>query len=174
MSGKRNKAQRRVAHLSARDPYKWTPLKEGPPRGDLKKVFDERLDGQVFSNDRYTVLRRDYGQFIHLSIRRNDRDVCHDWRDFQRIKNELAGPEWEAVELYPAESRLVDTSNQYHLWCVNERLDFGWQERCVSDKYAIAGTRQRPLPDDWEQTSDTDFMKIVQGVMDVREKATHE
>jgi hypothetical protein len=36
----------------------------------------------------------------------------HDWRDLQRIKNQLVGPECEAVELYPAESRKVDTANQ--------------------------------------------------------------
>jgi len=35
---------------------------------------------------------------------------------FQQIKNEIIGPEYEATELYPAESRLVDSSEEYHLW----------------------------------------------------------
>jgi hypothetical protein len=28
----------------------------------------------------------------------------------------LAGPEYEAIELYPAEDRVVDRVNQYHLY----------------------------------------------------------
>jgi len=28
----------------------------------------------------------------------------------------IVGEEHEAFEVYPAESRLVDTANQYHLW----------------------------------------------------------
>jgi hypothetical protein len=42
----------------------------------------------------------------------------------QRIKNELSGTATEAVELYPAESRLADTANQYHLWCVEPGVHF--------------------------------------------------
>ncbi len=53
---------------------------------------------------------------INLSIKRNDREPITDWRDKQAIKNQIVGPECEAVELYPAESRLVDSANQYHLW----------------------------------------------------------
>jgi hypothetical protein len=34
----------------------------------------------------------------------------------QRIKNELAGPERVAVEVYPPVSQLVDHANMYHLW----------------------------------------------------------
>lgn len=52
----------------------------------------------------------------HLSIKRRDKRHIHDWRDLQEIKNLLCGPEAEAVELYPADSRLVDAANQYHLW----------------------------------------------------------
>jgi len=52
-----------------------------------------------------------------LGIYCADGEPRHDWRDFQRIKNQLCGPEWEALELYPAESRLIDPSNYYLLWC---------------------------------------------------------
>lgn len=86
-------------------------------------------------------------ELIHLSIKRRDKDTCHDWRDFQRIKNELVGPEFEAVELYPAESRLVDTANQYHLWVINDptfRWPFGFGERLVI-KESGGGATQRPI-----------------------------
>lgn len=85
---------------------------------------------------------------LHLSIRRNDREAARDWRHFQRIKNELAGRDWEAVELYPAEDRKVDGANQYHLWCWPFRLPFGFQERLVSDDAIVPGAVQRPGSED--------------------------
>lgn len=73
----------------------------------------------------------------------------HDWRDLQAIKNELVGPEHEAIELYPAESRLVDTANQYHLWVLkdpSQRIPVGWTQRLVMDHDpADTSIRQRPL-----------------------------
>lgn len=35
----------------------------------------------------------------------------------QAIKNQLAGAECEGFELFPAESRLLDPSNYYTMWC---------------------------------------------------------
>jgi hypothetical protein len=55
---------------------------------------------------------------VHLSIKRFDRGPVRDWRHLQQIKNEVVGPEAEAFEIFPAESRLVDTANQYHLWAI--------------------------------------------------------
>ena len=54
---------------------------------------------------------------IQLGINAVDGSARHDWRDFQAIKNQLAGEECEAFELYPAESRLMDPSNYFSLWC---------------------------------------------------------
>jgi hypothetical protein len=83
---------------------------------------------------------------VHLSIKRRDKLPVHDWRDLQRIKTELLGPECEAVELYPAESRVVDTANQYHLWGMADpafRFPIGWNEgRCLDD-IAMPNGRQR-------------------------------
>jgi hypothetical protein len=87
----------------------------------------------VWINDEYTVFARQLDPLgegippmIHLSIKRNDREPIHDWRVLQEIKNELVGAEAEAVELYPAESRLVDTANQYHLWCLPPGQTYGF------------------------------------------------
>lgn len=104
-----------------------------------KRVYNEEKAAQVWANDVYTVLWRHSkaadafihpayeewtGQCGYLSIRRNDREPCDSWRDFQEIKNQIAGPDREAVQIYPAESRLVDTSNQYHLWVLPEGVSF--------------------------------------------------
>lgn len=86
---------------------------------------------------------------MHLNIRRRDGGMFKDWRHFQQIKNEIAGPECEAVELYPAESRKVDTTNKWHLWVFppGVRLDLGWSERDVQyeENRDVPGMRQRPL-----------------------------
>lgn len=82
----------------------------------------------VWANSRYYVivaLRKGSVEWIgqegthdaHLSFRRRDRQPGpFPWRDLQRLKSELCGSEAEAVELFPAESRVVDGSNQRHLW----------------------------------------------------------
>jgi len=57
------------------------------------------------------------GPYALISITALSEDARHDWREFQQIKNDLVGPEWEGVELYPAESRLVDPSNRFYLFC---------------------------------------------------------
>ena len=83
----------------------------------------------------------------HLSIKRVDKGAIHDWRIMQEIKNALVGPECEAFEMYPAESRLVDSANQYHLWCFANptvRIPCGFFDRLVTDK-PLGKSKQRPF-----------------------------
>ena len=112
----------------------------------------------VWMNNRYTVHREPVPDERHgmgkdvsivwLSIKANDDSARHDWRELQRIKNELCGEEWEAVELFPSESRLVDTCNQFHLWCMEPpaRFPFGWWARTVIEENSTEFGSQRP----WE------------------------
>lgn len=88
------------------------------------------------------------GDVAWLSIKRRDRAAIHDWRALQEIKNRIVGPDHEGFEVYPAESRLVDTANQYHLWVFLDskvRLPVGFREREVmgADAAAEVGARQR-------------------------------
>jgi hypothetical protein len=53
---------------------------------------------------------------IHLSIHANDRGPMRNWRHLQQIKNEVAGEDRTAVEIFPPEAELTDTANEYHLW----------------------------------------------------------
>lgn len=83
----------------------------------------------------------------HLSIKDLQKKPIRDWRKFQAAKNELCGPEYEAIELYPAESRVVDTANQYHLFVFMEkgiRLPCGWTAGMKTDK-SFNGSVQRPF-----------------------------
>jgi hypothetical protein len=129
----------------------------------VRAAIDEELSWPVFKNWLYQVsvrktptdFEREDGSgvvvnLVHLSIKRIDKKPVHDWRDLQRIKNQLLGEECEAMELYPAESRLVDTANQYHLWGYDDpglRAPFGFPGPRVVDDTAgtDTGTRQRKL-----------------------------
>ena len=92
----------------------------------LDEIIAEEKKGKVFINDTYQVIIHEakvpngFPDMIWLSIRRLDREPIRDWRHMQAIKNELVGEENEGVELYPAESRLVDSANQYHMWVLKE------------------------------------------------------
>ncbi len=107
----------------------------------------------IWVNSRYQVYMRRFGEppnvLVHLSIKRRDKREIRDWRDFQRIKNELVGPEAEAIEIFPAESRLVDTANQYHLWVFPYlRIPFGFDSGRFVSEANIGSARQRPWDDD--------------------------
>jgi hypothetical protein len=138
-----------------RQPPPWTPFAPATVEGQHQvRVADETF--KLFVNSRYTVLVRrvpptgGWPQILHLSIKRNDGEPVHDWRDLQRIKNEIVGHEHEGVELYPAESRLVDGANQYHLFVLTDpsiRFPFGYQERLVAEGNA-GGAKQRPFNPD--------------------------
>ena len=140
----------------------WTPLARGTrvikpeTRAAYRELTGREIDddergSEIWLNDRYvvTVDRREDGSVETISIRRQDRGHARDWRDFQRIKNEIAGPEIEAFELYPAESRLVDTANKFWLWVMppGMTLPVGFSERHVEGAEAAEafGARQRPF-----------------------------
>lgn len=107
---------------------------------------------EIWKNDKYQVHKRSFDEgLIWLSIKRLDREPIHDWRELQEIKNQIIGPEEEAIEIYPAESRLVDMSNQFHLWCVPGKKftdDIGFNEGrkiMTPEEAEVMGARQRPF-----------------------------
>jgi hypothetical protein len=120
---------------------KWTPFYRCDTYGDGQPIPDDFV---VLKNNVYTVhisgcdVKPPMGPVAWLSIKRNDKQVIRDWRELQRIKNLIMGEEIEAVEIFPAESRLQDTANQYHLWCFapGYQLPFGYTERIVADDKA--------------------------------------
>lgn len=90
---------------------------------------------ETWVNQIYEVSVRRYSQgwplgggpWAQLGICSFDGTARHDWRDFQCIKNDVCGEEWEAIELFPKESRLVDPSNYYMLWCAPS-IDIGMNQ----------------------------------------------
>ena len=115
-------------------------------------------DQEVWTNNRYLVHKETVPETEHgftdatvvwLSIKPLDDSARHDWREFQWIKNQLCGKEWEALEIYPAESRLVDTVNQFHLWCLKPpaRIPLGWWARKVAEDNTTKFGSQRKWSD---------------------------
>ena len=141
---------RRLTEADVAEAMRLTGQSEPEARAALEAEVSAAVEYWV--NDLYQVaVRRGYaldGQMTHLNIRRRDgKPIFRDWRHFQWIKNQLVGEECEAVEIYPAESRLVDTSNKYHLWVFNNpayRIPFGMLERDVIEEGSDRpGNRQR-------------------------------
>lgn len=97
----------------------------------------------LYEDDEYGVAARetrfdpDGPAWTHLVIHRQDAQPIHSWADMQTIKNELCGDQSEALELYPAEGRLLDRANAYHLWVIPEHERF-W--------LGMEGDRDKPDP----------------------------
>jgi hypothetical protein len=155
------KLKRSRKHLQFHQlPPVWKPLANAS-LGEANEAAMHAADPEyvgTFKNHLYQVLMREYPyeegnnarKITWLVIRRIDSEPIHDWRDMQRIKNELCLPEREGFEMYPAESRLVDTSNQYHLFVLplGVPMPFGYAQRDVSDGSTMAPNnrnKQRPF-----------------------------
>lgn len=135
----------------------WGPWVEGslPPGAENllgQKGRKGNLPYAIKMNDLYEVWLTavpgdQWPDMIWLSIKRRNKESIHDWRHLQRIKNELVGHENEAVELYPAESRLVDSANQYHLFVLRDptiKFPFGYNSREILGE-SRDGAVQRPF-----------------------------
>jgi len=119
---------------------------------EAKQQYNRLAADEIWVNDKYqvnidrSVIGPEGTHWIHLSIKTHGKTAEHDWREFQQIKDELVGPEFEGIELYPATERVVDTSNQFHIWVLADpelRFPVGWTEGLVSDTESH-GSKQRP------------------------------
>ena len=142
----------------------WSPFERGYIAPDMLRLAG--MEGaDVWVNNRYEVWVRVHGWLEgrdhhgnsvrkavkHLSIKRKDKEPVHDWRDLQRIKNELCGTECEGMELYPAESRLIDQANQYHLFVFEAgfKIPFGFDiGRCVDYSTERTNNSKQRGPDE--------------------------
>lgn len=145
------------------EPWRWVPMQRGTRVVDpqLAELAERDPDvaahlaeaTEVWLNNLYVVTVQRYREgrpdVSSLSIRRIDRAAIHDWRHFQRIKNEIAGEDVDAFELYPMKKRTVDTANQYWIWCMRPgvELPMGFSERTVdgSNDERFPMSRQRPF-----------------------------
>ena len=122
-------------------------------KGHRNNIYDVYLIRDIQGSKKEEWWINKMGVSMHwLSLKRLDQRAVTDWRHLQQIKTELVGPENEAFQLHPAESRVRDTANQFHLlvfadpWPVG--IPIGWTLRAGDDDQEMCkatGSRQRPL-----------------------------
>ena len=126
---KKQPTSKKVWQPLKRSPQSWVDEQTDRVLADMEKRFPhisrEAIEGQLsdetWGNDKYTVnvhLISGKGRngFVELAIHNHNRTPHIPWRHLQQIKNEVLGPEREAIQIYPAESRLVDTANEFWLY----------------------------------------------------------
>ena len=120
------------------------PRGVGRPDGWLREVRTAKKNA-VFS-----VLVRDLPDGVmHLAVSSLS-GTRPTWHEMQRIKNELAGPEKTAVEVYPPADEVVDGADMFHIWVLPNGLQFSLA--CVRDGISACSTPGRsPLHSDMEQ-----------------------
>jgi len=103
-----------------------TPIKKWGTWDDMSHVLKHHTNRSIYkavANNAYSVQFSRFdsevfgGQVIHLWIRRHDGKRFIPWAHFQRIKDQLAGKDWQAVQVYPKRDKIVDQADMYHLWC---------------------------------------------------------
>lgn len=75
---------------------------------------------RVFS----VLVRADASGAIHLAVTSLS-GVRPTWWEMQRIKDDIAGSETTAVEIYPPRSEVVDGADMFHIWVLPVKLPFG-------------------------------------------------
>ena len=135
-------------------------MDRGMTRADAKSYIKFTKCEEYYQNDKYLVsvkrgsdadffvmLNEFLGKCDYLSIKRHDKEPCHDWRDFQDIKNQLCGFDREGMEIYPREERMVDEANQYHMIVFPKDyiIPFGFNpsKRLVEYNEVDDGSKQR-------------------------------
>jgi hypothetical protein len=104
----------------------WDALANPQPMAEIIPV-DEAANGSFFRLLDYNVTRfPEIDGMVQVMIRRTDRKPIHNWHDLMAIKDKVVGEESEAVELYPARSRLVDEDHIYHLYAKPNRIRFNF------------------------------------------------
>lgn len=51
------------------------------------------------------------------------------WEDLQRLKREAGYGAFDAVEVYPADTDVVNVANMRHLWVMQSELPFKWTKK---------------------------------------------
>lgn len=99
---------------------------------DITMDFYEKMLGKFpevhrlkkyVKNNIYTAQVIDSKEGLLLGIRRHDQSTDVPWSHKQRIKNEVLGENFQAIEVFPIQDHLVDDANLYWLWVVNVNVD---------------------------------------------------
>lgn len=108
----------------------WGEWEERKPSKEEAAPFGLSPDF-CYLNNRYHVqvymVQTEWGMMAQMTIGRHGDLAPITWDELQRIKDELAGEDETAVEVYPAAENLVNKANLRHLWILPDgfALPFG-------------------------------------------------
>lgn len=155
------KLQRTTSVMTlSRPEFRRAFIAAGGTKKDADKTYREVGKQETWANSLYLIqINRnarhqlgdgvvDHGGMFELTLRRQDRGTDIDWRHVQQIKNQIVGEQHEMVQLFPAESRLRDSANQYWFYGFNNaeiEFPFGMKGRVVNDGNDHGKSKQRPL-----------------------------
>lgn len=94
------------------------------PKGSIGRGWSHDFD-TAHRNKVFSVLDRILENGVrHLAVSSLS-GIRPGWREMQRIKDELAGCDKTAVEVYPPSLEIVDQADMFHIWVLPEPLPFG-------------------------------------------------
>lgn len=111
--------ERKLRRLGKWGDWENPPLPHVQSDGWLSQVH------KVHRNRVFSVLERlDFCGVTHLAVTSlsGERPT---WWEMQRIKNELAGKDATAIEVYPPHDQVVDGADMFHIWVLRGNLPFG-------------------------------------------------
>jgi hypothetical protein len=126
----RRAAAKSLAARQASEPETMTPV---PPER-WPSFQGSAVPVEVWLSRRFlAVVYRD-GGFLRLSVNRaelgrNGWAAEITWDELQAVKREIGRGEQWAVEVYPADSGLVNVANMRHLWLLDGAPDYAWNSR---------------------------------------------
>ena len=126
-----NRNERRVllqAEAVARKSGDWGPWQTLTfPAGTIGRGWTRDIT-TAHKNRVFSVLRRDAGGgVIHLAVTSLSKERPT-WWEMQRIKDDLAGADATAVEVYPPAAKVVDDADMFHIWVLPGGLPFGLKD----------------------------------------------
>ena len=104
----------------------WSVSQRNNPDRPLRALRSRDFLVQVYNEGNGGVL-------VRLSINRTRLNAAGTrwedgitWDDLQRLKNEAGYGDFDAVEVYPRQSDVVNVANVRHLWVMAEPVLFKW------------------------------------------------
>lgn len=120
-----------VKGISPRTLHEQFGLYRGKWNSELDRCWEDFERGySVCSRMIYT---KQFGNIEHVTITKHNLEggsliptggeMAIGWKEKMMIKNELFGEDRFAIEVYPKQENLIDSSDVYHLWVFNKKYD---------------------------------------------------
>lgn len=130
-----NRRERRAAATNLRQENKQQPDQlVAVPNTEWPRK-EKRLEA-VFRSNKFLVQVYDEDNgIVRLSVCRTEINKAGDWSDritwdeLQEIKRQCCFGNFDAVEIYPQTSDVVNVANMRHLWVLPNKLDFAWRKQ---------------------------------------------